>query len=86
MTGLKLNKRSPSIVKHNKPKRLIGLGQKARSQVGCSRITRRERSTAGVESEPKSSTRDCCGTWKSRVLARIRTGQTSPQGGSRATA
>ena len=75
MTRLKLNKRSPSIVKHNKPKRLTGLGQTARSQVGCSRVTRRERSTAGVESEPNSSIRDGCGTWKSCTLARFAPGR-----------
>jgi hypothetical protein len=69
----------------NKPKRLTGLGQKARNQVRYCLITRRERSTAGVESEPKSSTRDCCGTWKSCTLARSH-GQTLPQGGSGAAA
>ena len=56
MTRSKPTKRSLSAVRCNKPKRLIGLGQQARSQVGCLRITRRERSTAGVESEPNSST------------------------------
>ena len=60
-----------SIVKVDKPKRLTGLGQKARSQVGYSLFTRRERSTAGVKSEPKSSIGDCYGTWKRCALARF---------------
>ncbi len=57
MTWLKPNKRSPSTVRSNKPKRLTGLSQKARSQVGSCKLAQRERRTAGVESEPKSSTR-----------------------------
>src|SRR5438552_1780234 len=68
----------------NKPKRLTGLSQKARRQVGLSAIARRERSSAGVKSGPKSFNRGLLWNME-RLLARpVRTGQTSPQGGSRA--
>lgn len=73
-------------MKVNKPKRLTGLSQQARSQVGSCRMAQRERRTAGVKSEPKSSPWDCCGTWKSCPARPARAGQTLPQGGSGAAA
>jgi hypothetical protein len=49
-------------------------------------MTRRARRTAGVKSEPKSSTYGLLQNMETLCARPVRAGQTSPQGGSRAAA
>src|SRR3954464_967776 len=76
-----------SIVKLNKPKRLIGLSQKARSRFGRSYVARRERERLPVYRADLNHPVNSNGTRK-RCSPRpaLAAGQTLPQGGSGGTA